>query len=356
MASHVGGYPQPSYSGGKLNTPSPTPAGNAGSSRSGGDTTSPGDQYTANYSLDSVSPEATQPSAPELDPDKPFDNFVLQAREKETDGEDTPAETTDPTPVPPAPKGNDSPAPPNDFKPRKPIPTWEFGPGPQIDPSRIDPARQEQPHPNNRVPYMQNAPLVNPAPVPPAPRALPPAPAPQAPPAPVAQIPAVPVTPKVPVTPQVPVQQQVPPQPAPAPIAPQVPVQQPAPAPVAPQVPVQQQVPPQPAPAPVTNPAPVVNVPQPQDPVQGLVPSHVMDSLISPETVQALGNPFLGGSGTLGGIGMPQQPTQVSGGSSGGQNWTQDLYGGILDNYFGGQQPSSDGIRDTAGLQFTSGF
>lgn len=39
-----------------------------------------------------------------------------------------------------------------------------------------------------------------------------------------------------------------------------------------------------------------------------------------------------------------------------GQNWTQGLFSGIMDNYFGGQAPSSSGITQTAGLQFTSGY
>jgi len=38
------------------------------------------------------------------------------------------------------------------------------------------------------------------------------------------------------------------------------------------------------------------------------------------------------------------------------QNWTSGLFSGIMDNYFGGQTPSSNGITETAGLQFTSGY
>ena len=81
-------------------------------------------------------------------------------------------------------------------------------------------------------------------------------------------------------------------------------------------------------------------------------------------------NPFLVKSGPV----MPQAPVmpqpqpvnpmllsmmasarkpQPSGQS---KNWTEGLFSGIMDNYFGGQTPSSNGITETAGLQFTSGY
>jgi len=91
----------------------------------------------------------------------------------------------------------------------------------------------------------------------------------------------------------------------------------------------------------------------PVDPYS-LVPSHVTSSILSPATLQALGNPFIGGV-TAGNYVQPEN--NPSGGKpKGGDNWTQDLFGGILNNYFGGEQPSMDGINAVAGLQFTAGY
>jgi hypothetical protein len=83
------------------------------------------------------------------------------------------------------------------------------------------------------------------------------------------------------------------------------------------------------------------------------VPPNVSSSLLSPQQLQALSNPFMLNPPSDA-ISDDQSKSKKKSKSSDGDDWTDSLLGGIMNGYFDGQTPSTNGIQQIAGLQFTS--